>query len=474
MFFSGLTFSSEYSQPGFYDVQHYVLENGLHVILKPRHLAHNVSIRLNVNFGSNHAPCGKRQTAHFLEHLLFTGTSKHSENELDNIIASHGGSWNAETDSEYTQYKIDIYNKHLNVGLTTLHEILTDSTISEENVEKSLNIIRREAGGKPGKIRNWLHLNGLVISATSLAMQDLFPGASFHCAALDNATSISREDILSAYKNYYIPQNMTLSLVGDFDIKKAKRIITETVGNIKVKKSAHRYQISVPEVNELDPSKIYYGRFSPLLNTEANVYQVFRIPGKNHKDSYVFYVLEEYFNRELYKLLRVKTGLAYSPSAMAGLYNKFGLFLLSSDAEIDDVDTHLKLISQVIDKFKQGKLDLKELEETKHKILLNAARGYETNENFAEYYVENIFDLKEYGVLQNYEDNIEKVSLKDIQRVSNKYFHSANRVVAVSSPTLTYIQLYFLILLLLVLLSLLLWRIVLHVRKKRIKTPKIC
>jgi predicted Zn-dependent peptidase len=300
-------FASEYSQAGFYEVTYYKLQNGMHVILKSRHLAHNVSIRLNVNYGYNHSPCGKREAAHFLEHLLFTGTSKHSQNELDHIIESHGGNWNAETASEYTLYKVDIYNKNLDVGMNILHEIMTDSLISKENVEKSRNIIRREAGGKPGKLRNWLHLNGFIASASTMAMRDLFPGASFHCAALDNALSVSREDILEAYKNYYIPQNMTLSLVGDFDIDNAKKLIDETMGLIMVRDSENRYALTTPAVNaNIDETKVSRGQFSSLLGTESSVYQIFHIPGKYHEDKYVFDVLEEYFYRELFKLLRVK------------------------------------------------------------------------------------------------------------------------------------------------------------------------
>lgn len=468
-FLTPVVYASEYSQPGFYDVHHYTLKNGLRVVLKPRHLARNVSIWLKVDVGHDHFSCGKRETAHFLEHLLFTGTSKHDENELDEIIESHGGSWNAETSSEYTIYKIDIYNKNLDVGINVLHEIITDSLITEDNVEKSRNIINREAGGKPSALRNWLHTKGIIASSTLLALQDLFPNTRRFCNAIDNSSSVTRDEMISTRDNYYIPNNMTLSIVGDFNLTSAKKLIDKTMGLMNKNNNTHRYIIPVPEKNKtLDTSKIYQGQFSPLLGTDATVYQFYRIPSKHHKDQYTFDVLEEYFNREMYQLLRVDKGLAYSPGAESYMYDKFGFFLLASDSEIDNIDENLELISQVIEKFKTGDLDENELKETKLKILLNSARGYETNEDFSEYYVKSYYEIKEHGALNNFEDGIEKVSLEDIQRVSLKYFNANNRVIAVSSPTLTYTQFYILILLMLTVISVLVWRIVLRVRRRKI------
>ena len=462
------SYASEYSQPDFYNVTHFTLNNGLRVILKPRLLARNVSIRLNVGVGHNHFSCGKHETAHFLEHLLFTGTSKHSENELDDLIESHGGSWNAATSTVDTTYKVDIYNKNINVGLSILHEVITDSLISEDNIEKSRKIINRESGGKPSFVRNWLHKKGIVTSSTLLAVKDLLPNHRSLCDEIDQSTSITKEEITSTLKNYYIPQNMTLSIVGFFDIPTVKKLINDTLGLLPKGDASKMYILSSPSVNNnLDSSKVYTGSFSPLLGTDALVYQIYRIPNLNHKDRYVFDVLEDYLYREMFKLLRVENGLAYSPSANSGMYDNYGLFLLSSDSEIDDVDANLELINQVIEKIKNGDLDEKVLKETKLKILLSAARGYETNEDFSEYYVGYFSEIEKYGHLRNFEDGVEKVTLADIQRVSKKYFHAGNRVIAVSSPTMTYTQFYIVVVVMIVLLSILVWRIVLGIRKKK-------
>ena len=465
------SYASEYSQPDFYNVHHYILNNGLRVVLKPRNIAKNVSIRLSVKVGANNFECGKHETAHYLEHLLFTGTSKHSEDELDDLIESHGGYWNASTTSDYTTFKVDIFSKYTNIGLSTLHEIISDSQITEENIRKSLKIIYREAGEKPSKIRNWLHKEGYIYSSIQSASNELLVKPSWLCPDINQAADISSSEIIETYANYYVPQNMTLSIVGDFDLDSIKQQIKSTLGAMKKSRNVIRNDNPVPDFNEqLDESVVFTGRFKPLLGTDATVYQIYRTPNMHHKDNYVFEVLEQYFYREMYKLLRVENGLAYSPDVSYAKSDKFGIFIFSTDSEIEDAEVNIKLISKVISKFKDGDLDQKELDETKLKILLSEARGYETNEDFSNYYIDNAFELEKFGRLISYTDEIEKVTLEDIQRVSKKYFHAGNRVIAVSSPTMTYTQLYMLLLVIIVLVLGLSWRLVIKLKKKGDKT----
>ena len=118
--------ASEYSPPGFYDVESVQLENGLDVIFKHRPGAHTLSLRVRVGVGQMDFPCESRETPHFLEHLLFSGTSKYSEAELEHLVADHGGGWNSFTGSEETVYQMDIYSRYADFAINTLYEILND------------------------------------------------------------------------------------------------------------------------------------------------------------------------------------------------------------------------------------------------------------------------------------------------------------------------------------------------------------
>ena len=458
-----LAVASEYSQPGFYDVEHYKLDNGMRVVLKPRHNARNLSIQLKVDVGHMNFPCGKRETAHFLEHLLFTGTDQHSESQLDDIIELHGGSWNAETGNDYTLYYIDIYNKHFDVALNTLYEIITKSTLTAENVEKSRKIIFREDGGKPSRFRSWLFESGVITSAVDTALNQLFPDIQYQCVTLDNASTITREEIVKTYRDYYIAANMTLVLVGDFESIKVKQLIEQTFGGLPNKTIDHIARLPLPAT--FQPTReIIEGRWHPIVDSEASIYLMYRTGGIYSPEYYTLTVLESYFQTELYNRLRVEQGMSYAPSAYNYLHKEFGAFVLETDSELEDIEKNIQLIKEIITQFQQGDFDQERLENVKRKILLNAARGYESNNSFAEYYALSVEDLRRYGKYENYEANIEAVSIQDIRNATNAYFHDDNLVTAVVKPTFTYTQFYLLLIAMTGIAALVSWRVIRRIR----------
>jgi predicted Zn-dependent peptidase len=146
------------------------------------------------------------------------------------------------------------------------------------------------------------------------------------------------------------------------------------------------------------------------------------------------------------------------------MYDDYGAFILETDAELDDVEHSISLIKDAIMQYQQGKLDQQRLDSVKQKILLNSARGYESNRSFAEYYALTIEDVKRYGKYENYEDHIEQVSIEAVRAPTSAYLSDSNQVIAVVRPTLNYTQFYFLLLIVTGLVVLVAWRLVRKIR----------
>ncbi|MGB5225309.1 MAG: insulinase family protein, partial [Arenicellales bacterium] len=182
----------------------------MRIILNSRHGARNVAIRLDVGIGNYDFTCDKQETAHYLEHLLFTGTSQHTEIELDELITRHGGDWNAYTYDESTVYELDIFSAHIDVALETLSEIISDSVITAENYDLSRTIIYREMGGKPSSIRQFLYKHEIVSTASHKSRKVILNGNRSYCSNLDTLKDLEFQDIIDAYKYFYVANNMTL------------------------------------------------------------------------------------------------------------------------------------------------------------------------------------------------------------------------------------------------------------------------
>jgi len=279
--FSVSVFAGKYTPEGLYDISKYKLDNGLEIYLKERHEAKNTSIRLMVNYGTDDNECGKTETAHYLEHLLFTGTSKHTEKELDDLIEDNGGAWNAFTASETTTYQIDIYSPYTELALNTLHEIITDSTISDDNIETTLDIINREAGGEYSWLTRYLYTLNIGKSGFDKASEVIYSEEEY-CSVIESFEDINREDIISAFDRFYVPNNMALILVGDFYSETMLDVIEKSFGRMESKKIDY---VRSSGEHYYEPQGIFTSTLESLIGSDAEVYIIYRIPGRMSKES---------------------------------------------------------------------------------------------------------------------------------------------------------------------------------------------
>lgn len=453
--------AGEYTPPGLYEVDHYLLPNGLRVVLKERHQARSVSFRVIVNVGMMDYPCGRKETPHFLEHLLFTGTSKHTESELDDLIEEHGGEWNATTSDEDTVYILDIFSKYADLGLNTLFEIISDSQVTQSNVDTSRDIIHRESGGRPSVFRQWLYEQGVGKYGAFHAYNKILEGTPYACEGLELADNITRDDVLAAYKQFYIPNNMTLVIVGDVDSTMVKARIKETFGTLLKGEEHHR---PVIKLNPVEEGLLLTSTLSPILGSEAMVGVAYPSVGAMSPDYYAMWFIESYLSGRLYKKIRVEEGKSYAPSANSVNYRDVGAFFASADTDFDAMEEVTTMIQAEIDSLVDTPITTEDFSLARNKLLMGIVKGYESNGGIADYYVDSIGELERHGSLINEEEAINSLSVQGVQRVASKYFSNQPKIDFQNTPAITYNQLALIALVGLFILSYLLLR---AIRAKR-------
>lgn len=429
--------ASQYTPDDLYRYQYFRLPNGLDVFLKPRPGAHNVSMRMVVHVGEYDFPCGQKETPHFLEHLLFTGTSKHSESELDALIEDNGGSWNATTGGEKTIYQVDIYDRYAALAIDTLYEILTDSKITPENVERSRGIITREAGGKPSAFRRWLYRNGIGVSARAKADELLWP-RELNCRELETAENITREDILRVRKQYYVPNNMALVIVGNFNQAAMMSRIRMRFGHLKAGPLPETHLGQAPKVSRQRVT----GTFSPILGTEGYVALYYQAKGYDSQQVYSMILVNELFRQAIFRDLRVEKGLAYAPTSEIGFDRNVGVITLSSDAGLSKIDQVESTMLDLVEHIRNKPVAPDELERIRRRVLLTYAQGYEDNSSIASHYASVWKRFEKNGHIVNLEQKLDRVTPGQITRLIHGLLDPDRVVVAVSRPTLSYHSLY--------------------------------
>ncbi len=204
--------------------QKYNLDNGMEVILKENHGSPMVSSIVFVKSGAKYESRFENGITHFLEHLLFNGTTSLGREELDNSVRNLGGYLNAFTRKELTTYLVLLPKQYINFGMTVQADMLFNSTIPEEELAKERKVvieeIKRDADSP-------------TAAAESFFTEKAYAGTLYDRPVLGYKAfieNIPRDAILQYWKKYYKPSNMTLLVIGDFQPEAMKTSVASVFG----------------------------------------------------------------------------------------------------------------------------------------------------------------------------------------------------------------------------------------------------
>jgi predicted Zn-dependent peptidase len=430
---------------GLFDFEEVRLENGLRIVLKQRPDTRNVAFRLVVGLGTRQFACGKRETPHLLEHLLFSGTTRHSEAEMESLVQDLGGSWNATTGTERTTYQLDIFDRYALEGLGVLYEIVTDSVLTPEKISRAKSVVYREEGGNPGTLRRWLYRLNIGKGAWDKANAMLLPGDGAVCPGLVNMEQISEADLKEALRTAYVPENMMLVAVGNIDRRTLLDRIAATFGSMP-RASKPFLHVTTPVGSASGPA-VVSSSLSPFFGSSGSLSMAFRTEGRDHPDAAPLIVLSTYLNEKFYDEIRVKAGLSYAPEAVMFFQPDYGIFYATADIGSGELGQVRDRMIAVLDRLQSEKVSPAEVKRTKRKILLQWAQAYQTNAGLASFYADRLSRDRGHGLRRNgadpdillhYDREVSAVSAADIDRVITRYLGPGHRVEVRSFPTMSY------------------------------------
>ena len=194
-----------------------ILDNGLKVVLVSDTDADKSAASLAVNVGSGDDPQDRQGLAHFLEHMLFLGTEPFPDpGEYQEFISKHGGSHNAFTAHDVTNYYFEIDNDVLEEALNRFAPFFISPTFDNEYVEREKNAVNAEYTSKSKDDGRRIY------SAEKQAMNPEHPYAHFATGSLetlaDRPGSLIRDELLEFYQQHYSANEMTLALIGNYDL----------------------------------------------------------------------------------------------------------------------------------------------------------------------------------------------------------------------------------------------------------------
>lgn len=277
--------------------EEYDLDNGLHVILHQDNTAPVVTTAVMYHVGSKDEDPEKTGFAHFFEHLLFEGTKNIERGEWDKIVASNGGSGNANTFLDRTYYYETFPSNSLEVGLWLESERLLHPIIGQVGVDTQKEVVQEER-----RLRVDNSPYGAFFEVLLKNLYNKHPYRWGVIGSLDHLASATLDDFKNFNKIYYVPNNAVLVIAGDFDTDKTKKMVADYFGPIPRGADIQRNKVTEDPITNTIKATYY----DPNIQIPA-ILLAYRTPGQAERDAYVINMISTYLSdgesSKLYKKL---------------------------------------------------------------------------------------------------------------------------------------------------------------------------
>src|SRR6185503_4119910 len=224
----------------------FTLDNGLQVLVIPDHRTPVVTEMIWYKVGSADETPGKSGLAHFLEHLMFKGTSKHPVGEFSQTVLRVGGNENASTSVDYTNYYQRVPKEQLPTMMEFEADRMTGLILKDENVLPERDVVLEEYNMRVANSPD-ARLNEQIMAALYLNHPYGRPVIGWH----QEIEKLNREDALAFYRRFYAPNNAILVIAGDVDVKEVRALVEATFG-----KAAPQPTIAAQRIRPQEPTPI--------------------------------------------------------------------------------------------------------------------------------------------------------------------------------------------------------------------------
>ncbi len=394
-------------------VKEFTLNNGMKVILCPNKKAPVVTSQVWVRTGSADEPKGLEGVSHFIEHLVFKGSDKYKVGEIAAEIEGHGGELNAYTSFDQTVFYMTLSKVYKEKTFEILSEMMGFPKFDAAEVDKEREVVIEE-------IRRSMD-NPHRISSRAL-FSTLYKQHPYGVPVIgyeDNIKTMSVDKIKKYYSEHYVPENMTLVVVGDFEESDATPEIEKWFQ--KLPKST-KSKVMRPAEESQEKARINILR----EDFEEKVFHMaWPVPEITHPDAYALEILAAVLghgesSRLMRSLFQEKQLAKYSVSHVY-LAKDPGFFAITSSPVDGKVGGCLsEIINQLKIFFSSGALDT-ELERIKNNYKADAFYSLETANGYAQK-IGNYNDLYGNPLFQEtFLKNISNVTADDLIRVAKEY-----------------------------------------------------
>lgn len=398
------------------------LPNGLKIVLAEDHTRPVIDLQVWYHVGSKNERAGRTGFAHLFEHMMFRGSKNLGPEEHIRLLFQAGGVGDAYTTFDQTVYFESFPPNYLERIMWMEADRMSSLAINQVNFDKEREVVKEE---RRLRIENPPY--GLLTERLLDAAYQKYPYKHMPIGSMDDLNKATVADVQEFFDTYYVPNNATLVIVGDFDTKQAVAFARKHFGAIP------RGKHPIPPVTATEPPQTALREENmPVPNAPLPaIAKAYHLPPLGTPDTYAIdlasQILSSGQSSRLYKKLvyEDQTAVAAQGSALLlegpSIFFAFGVVNQGKDVKALGAG-----LETAIDQMRKQPVSDEELQKAKAQIVSGYIIGRQTMQSKADALGKDTVLLNRPDLYNTMLAQYEKVTAADIQRVCQKYLIPEN------------------------------------------------
>jgi predicted Zn-dependent peptidase len=396
------------------------LANGVRVVTEQMDHVRSVSLGIWIGTGSRRETPDENGICHFIEHMVFKGTTHRSAEDIARSVDSIGGGLDAFTSKEMVSYNTKVLDEHLPIAFDVLADMVRNPLFRDEDIEKEKGVILEELKMEVDNPEYLLHeifssnfWKDHPIGKPILGTKDTVQ--KFHRGMLDDY-----------FRRIYSPGNILITAAGNLKHQHLVDLTREHFDDLPVngtltpdKKPTAHARLVFRNKTSLEQTHLYMGVPS------------YPMP---HESRFACYVLNTVLgggmSSRLFQNIREKQGLAYAVYSELSMYSDTGCMAIYAGTSVETAGKVVECVVHELAELKQNLVPAEELRRAKDHLKGSFVLGLESTSSRMMNLARQELYYKRFFTIDEMLERIEEVGAEQVQHIAREFFDPKNITLA--------------------------------------------
>ncbi len=396
------------------NIRRTVLPNGMLVLTESMPHMRSVSMGAWINSGSRDEPAEENGLSHFVEHMVFKGTTTRSAQDIAREVDSIGGNLDAFTGKESVCFNIKVLDENLAPALDVLSDLVLHPQFSQADLEREQGVILEEIKMDEDNPDYLVH---------ETFTQNFWRNHPLGRPILGTARTVSsftQATVFSHHARRFTPENLVFSAAGHLQHDEFLAEVEKKFGGLKptgeptVETETHpatTAHITLKKKKSLEQVQMCLGVPAPAID---------------HPDRFGLYLLNNMLgggmSSRLFESIRENEGLAYSIYSELSPFRDTGALSIYAGMSLDKTQRVLALTLAELRRLKQEAVSYAELKRAKDQMKSNIVLGLESSSSRMSNLARQQMFFGRFIPVEEIVREIDQVTPEDTQRLANELF----------------------------------------------------